>query len=134
MALSQEQIAEQQRALLKRARKPVRARGLVAGPAERMNRLEAAYAEHLLSRMIDGDVADFEFAALKFRLANRSWYTPDFLVTRPDGTLELHEVKGHMQDDAAVKLRLMPRLWWRFRLFVVRRARRGSWTIEERTG
>lgn len=132
MALTQEQIkAEQER--IRKMMPPTQARGRTTHRPDRMNLLERQYAEHLLSRMIDGEVRDFWFEAIKVRLADRCWYTADFLVQRTNGTLEIHETKSHMEDDAAVKLRLMPTLWWTFKLFIVRRVKGGGWTVEERT-
>lgn len=133
MALTPEQIRVQQERILANMKAP-RARGRAQAPERKgMNKTERAYAQHLLCRMLDGDVAWFEFEAVKFRLADRSWYAPDFIVMRSDGMLELHEVKGAMEDDAAVKLRLMPRLYSMFRLFIVRARKGGGWDLEERT-
>lgn len=131
MALSPEQIAaEQQRILAEIGRKSGKGRVQSHTP-DRMNALELAYAEHLLARMVDGDVVRFDFESLKLRLGPRCWYTVDFLVQRSDGSLEIHETKGHMRDDAAVKLRITEGLWYPFRLFVVRR-KRERWVLEER--
>lgn len=123
--------AEQQRLL--GGGKPVtgQARGRVGHTQERMNKLERAYADHLNLRIACGEVACYDFEAVKFRLANKCWYTVDFLVQLPCGELQAHETKGWLEDDAAVKLRLMPRIWGAFRLFLVRR-KGGAWEIEER--
>lgn len=72
----------------------------------RMNKTEEAYAQHLELRRQAGEINAFAFEPLKLRLANRTWYSIDFLVQFPDGTLQAHEVKGHMEDDAAVKLKV----------------------------
>jgi hypothetical protein len=124
--------AEQQRLLGGGTPVAGKARGRVGHTQERMNKLERAYADHLNLRIACGEVACWDFEAVKFKLANRCWYTVDFLVQLPDGTLELHECKGFLEDDAAVKLRLMPRIWGAFRLFIVRR-KGGAWEIEERS-
>lgn len=129
--LTQEEIAARRRRMLPNVLP--RARGRTSGGDQsRMNRTEAAYGEYLLARMVDGDLVWFEFSPMKFRLADRSWYTPDFIVMRPGGELEAHEVKGHMEDDAAVKLRVFARLYPMFRLFLVRRAKH-TWKITERS-
>jgi hypothetical protein len=41
----------------------------------------------------------------------------------PDGLIEAHETKGHMEDDAAVKIRLFASLF-PFPVFVVKRSGR----------
>lgn len=60
----------------------------------RMNKGEAAYALQLDQRIAAGHVAAWWFEFVTIRLADETHYRPDFLVQLPDGTLELHEVKG----------------------------------------
>lgn len=45
------------------------------------------------------------FEGIKLKLADKTYYTPDFFLMRSDGTLECHEVKGHWEDDARVKIK-----------------------------
>jgi hypothetical protein len=59
-----------------------------------MNKTEAAYAQQLEDRKRVGDVAWWKFEGIKFRLADSTFYSPDFAVMLADGTLECHEVKG----------------------------------------
>lgn len=99
-----------------------------------MNKLEAAYAVHLDTLKAAGEVADWKFESIKLRLADRTWYTPDFCVMEPDGSLRFDETKGFLRDDAAVKLKVAAEQypWFRFRL-VKQRARKqgGGWDIKE---
>lgn len=82
--------------------------GLGAEPLDRgMNKLETAYAEHLAAELHAGRVLWFAFEPLKLRLAGKTFYTPDFLVQLADRSLELHEVKGHWEDDARVKIKVV---------------------------
>lgn len=70
---------------------------------DRMNKTEAAWAIRLES---DADVAAWWFGAVKFRLADRSWYTPDFVVQVQDGRFIVYETKGpYIREDAMVKFR-----------------------------
>lgn len=62
--------------------------------AQRMNKGEAAYAGHLDALRAAGSVTAWWFEFVTLRLADDTHYRPDFLVLRPDGALELHEVKG----------------------------------------
>lgn len=71
-----------------------------------MNKTEAAYAARLESLKLAGEIADYRFECLKLRLADNTFYTPDFMVLRPDGAFEVHEVKGHWEDDARVKIKV----------------------------
>lgn len=66
----------------------------------RMNKTEAAYAEHLTRAGLE-----WKFEAMKLRLADRTWYCPDFLVI--DRDLAFHEVKGgFIREDAWIKFKV----------------------------
>lgn len=71
-----------------------------------MNKTEAAYSDHLELLKRAGEVAWYAFEAVKLRLADNTFYTPDFAVMAKDGVIELHEVKGFWQDDARVKIKV----------------------------
>jgi hypothetical protein len=72
-----------------------------------MNKTEQAYADLLeRNKLYVGDFVWWAFEAMKFKLAPNTFYTPDFVVMLDDGTIELHEVKGHWEDDARVKIKV----------------------------
>lgn len=71
-----------------------------------MNKLEAAYAARLESLKLAGEIADYRFECIKLRLADKTFYTPDFMVLMPDFSFEMHEVKGFWEDDARVKIKV----------------------------
>ena len=60
--------------------------------AARMNKTEAEYARMLDASMQAGQILFWRFEAVKVRLADATFYTPDFLVLNAAGELELHEV------------------------------------------
>lgn len=72
----------------------------------RMNGTEKAYAQHLELLKRAGEVAYYSFDDINLRLADKTFYKPDFLVMRSDGQLEIHEVKGFWTDDALVKIKV----------------------------
>lgn len=73
----------------------------------RMNKAEAEYAAMLDLEQKAGGITYWRFEAMKIRLADNTFYTPDFLVMRADRSLEFHEVKGNfIMDDAKVKLKV----------------------------
>lgn len=80
-------------------------RGVRRKPGE-MNGLESRYAKYLEEQRLLGTVLWYEFDCVKLRLADKTFYTPDFLVLMSDLTLEVHEVKGHWEDDARVKVKV----------------------------
>ena len=76
-----------------------------------MNKSEANYAKHLELRKQAGEILWLKFEGLKFRLADNTFYTPDFAVMRADGVLEMHEFKGRWMDDARVKIKVAAELY-----------------------
>lgn len=70
---------------------------------------------------------------LKFRLAGRTWYAPDFVFWVSQGTTPVCvEIKGFMRDDAAVKLKVAAESYPEFRWLLVR-ACKGGWDVREVT-
>lgn len=70
----------------------VKARGIARVPA--MNGTEKAYATHLDSSRLAGEVLWYAFQPISLRLAADTWYRPDFLVLAADLGLSCVEVKG----------------------------------------
>jgi hypothetical protein len=98
-----------------------------------MNKTEAAYAATLDQRRTAGEVAWFKFEGIKLRLADNTFYTPDFFVMLADGALEAHEVKGYWQDDARAKIKIAADLY-PLRFIAIRaKAKKegGGWITEE---
>jgi len=71
-----------------------------------MNKLETRYAAELEARRLAGEIASWSFEPEKLRLADRTFYEPDFRVVLADGLIEFHEVKGFWEDDARVKVKV----------------------------
>lgn len=97
-------------------------------PSGQMNKTEAAYAAHLESRKRDGDVLWYRFEGVKLRLADKTFFDVDFPVMRRDGTMEMHEVKGFMRDDANVKIKVAAGMY-PFKFIIVRKAKIG-WNMQ----
>nr|DAN78222.1 MAG TPA: Endonuclease [Caudoviricetes sp.]DAY12502.1 MAG TPA: Endonuclease [Caudoviricetes sp.] len=98
-----------------------------------MNKTEAAYAAHLEELKQQGSVLWYEFESVKLRLADNTFYTPDFAVMRADGEMEMHEVKGFWQDDARVKIKVAADKF-PFRFIAIKAESKkngGGWKVEE---
>ena len=95
-----------------------------------MNKTEQAYRDYLELHKRDGLIREYRFEAVKLRLANRTFYTPDFMVITNDNTIELHEVKGFWEDDARVKIKVAAEQHWWFK-FVAIQKKGGGWKVEE---
>jgi len=74
--------------------------------AGQMNKTEALYAEDLRTREIAGEIVWWKFEGVKLKLADLTYYSPDFAVMLANGQIELHEVKGFWRDDARVKIKV----------------------------
>ncbi len=100
------------------------------------NKTEAAYEAFLQALHAAGDVLWFKFEGVKLRLADNTFYTPDFAVMRRNGQIELHEVKGAAAiflDDAKVKVKVAAEMY-PFRFFVVfpkKKSQGSGWDIKE---
>lgn len=94
-----------------------------------MNGTEMAYSKFLEIQKRAGEVLWFKFEAIKFRLAKATFYTPDFIVMNRDGVLESHEVKGHWEDDARVKIKVAASMY-PFRFIAVKMKGRKRPTLE----
>jgi len=83
---------------------------------EGMNRTERAYANYLATLKLCGEIRDWRFEPFRFKIAGRTFLKIDFLVWLNDGSVELHDTKGHMEDDAAVKIKTVAdqNPWFRF--------------------
>lgn len=98
-----------------------------------MNKTEQAYDAHLAELQHQGQIAWRKFEGIKLRLADNTFYTPDFAVMQPDGEIELHEVKGFWQDDARAKIKIAADMY-PFRFIAVRAKPKkdgGGWAVEE---
>src|SRR6202012_3886890 len=76
--------------------------------AKGQNKTEAMYDSRKLAiGKANGLIKDYAFETMKFRLAKRTWFTPDFPVLLLDYTLALVEVKGgYIREDAMIKLKV----------------------------
>ena len=98
------------------------------------NKTEQAYElEVLKPAMQDGSISWYRFEGVKLRLADNTFYTPDYCVMRSDGTMEMHEVKGFWQDDARVKIKVAADMYPLKFIAVKRQAKKngGGWSTEE---
>jgi hypothetical protein len=98
-----------------------------------MNKTESAYDAALAARKHVGEIAWYRFEGVKLRLADNTFYTPDFAVMLADGAMECHEVKGFWQDDARAKIKIAADQY-PFRFVAVKaKAKKdgGGWAVEE---
>lgn len=98
-----------------------------------MNKTEQAYRDHLEALKHAGEVLWYRFEGVKLRLADNTFYTPDFAVMLANGEMEMREVKGFWADDARVKIKVAADQYpFRFIAVTVKPKKHGGgWAIEE---
>ena len=101
-----------------------------------MNKSEQAYAAHLEWLKGHRSILWYRFEGLKFRLADNTFYTPDFAVLNGDGVLECHEVKGFWAEDARVKIKIAAEMYPIRFVAVKAKAKKdgGGWAVEDFSG
>jgi len=98
-----------------------------------LNKTEMAYKSTLDSLIQSGGLAWYKFEGVKLRLADNTFYTPDFAVMRADGQMEMHEVKGYWLDDARAKIKIAADMY-PFKFIAAKPKTKksgGGWDIEE---
>lgn len=107
-----------------------------------LNKTEEAYQRHLEGQKMLGNVLEYWFEGMKLRLADNTFYTPDFFVLVACGELECHEVKGFKRkdsgaagyyalDDSRVKIKVAAEMYpFRF-VTVFQDPRAKTWHAEE---
>ena len=102
-----------------------------AVPKRQWNKTEEAFSRILDARVRAGEIIDWRFEGITFKLGRDCRYTPDFAVFDSAGRLHLYEVKGgHVRDDAQAKFRMAaaayPCLSWWWAQY-----KKGRWTVEQ---
>ena len=92
---------------------------------EGMNKTEAGYYRYLLSLKNEGKILAVAYECEKLKLARSTYYTPDFRVIKPDGTVEFHETKGFWRDDARVKIKVAATLH-PYKFYIIQKLK-GRW-------
>lgn len=84
---------------------------------EYSSKWELAYSRYLDVLVADGTISRWYYEPIKFNLAMRTTYAPDFMLIYPNGMIEFVEVKGFRREDALVKFKIAasahPEFSWR---------------------
>lgn len=101
-----------------------------------MNGTESAYAELLQIRKLAGEIIDWQFEAITFKLADDTRYTPDFTVYLADGSMEFIDAKGGGPIDpkSLVKIKCAAEKFWMFRFVMEQKQAKkhgGGWKRKE---
>ena len=101
-----------------------------------MNKTEQAYADGLQLRKLAGEIIDFHFEAVTFKLAKDTRYTPDFSIWLADGSMEFVDAKGGgpMDEKSRVKVKCAAEKFPQFQFVIEQRLPKrdgGGWRREE---
>lgn len=99
-----------------------------------MNQTESAYAECLQALKLTGEILDWKFEAVTFKLASDVRYTPDFMVMYADCTIEFVDSKGGGPIDpkSIVKARCAAEMFWMFKFVIEQRLpKKAGWKRTE---
>lgn len=99
-----------------------------------MNNTERARAIDLEAMKRAGQIVTWWFERWTFKLADDVRYTPDFVIQKPDGSLEVEEVKGFWREDARAKVRVfVAQFPFPTRAYSKAKAPRGEWRWDVET-
>lgn len=95
---------------------------------DRMNKTERRYSLRLDAFRMGKEILWWAFESIKFRLADRTWYTPDFVIIRRDKSMEFHEVKGgFIYDDSKVKFKTCREIYSQLGTWRMMQWKGGEW-------
>lgn len=98
-----------------------------------MNGFEWQFYEYLTVLRLDGKLIDVQYESHKYRLADGTWYTPDFYCIGPDNERLIYETKGFRKNirDGLLRLKVVASLYpYDKFLKVTRPAGCVSWQID----
>lgn len=101
-----------------------------------MNGTEKAYAEVLEARKRAGEIVEWWFEAVTFKLAEDTRYTPDFQVLLADQTIEYIDAKGGGPIDpkSLVKIKCAAEKFYQFKFVIEQKLAKklgGKWKRTE---
>lgn len=96
-----------------------------------MNKTESAYASVLEERKRSGEIAEYWYEGIKLRLADKTFYTPDFFIMHVNGELHAVDVKGGwIMETSNVKIKCAAEKY-PFKFFIAQLGKSRQWSITE---
>lgn len=74
--------------------------------AGKMNKLEESYSKLLEEHRLAGKIHLWSFEPMALRLADRTTYTPDFMILDNEGYITFIECKGFWHQSGRIKLKV----------------------------
>lgn len=102
------------------------AKALARPRPRKENRLEIEFELGVLVPVLArGEILSYRPQAVTLRLAEKTTFRPDYMVQAVDRTLWFVDVKGHMEDDAAVKGKVAAEMYPEFHFLWASQGKRG---------
>ncbi len=89
----------------------IRSKGTFRKRTSGMNKLESDFCQTLEDRKRAGEIVWYAYEAINLRLADRTFWKPDFLAMLADGTLVIYECKGFMEGHALVRIKVAAEMY-----------------------
>ena len=98
-----------------------------------MNKTESEYDSMLAMQLKAGFIKWYCFEGMKFRLADKTFYNPDFIIMNDQNQIEVHEVKGFWRDDARVKIKVAAEMYPFIFKAIKKKTKKGGggWEVED---
>jgi hypothetical protein len=91
-----------------------------------MNKTEREFSEILNQALESGEIIRWQFEEVTLKIAPSTRYIPDFLAVLPSGAWQVFEIKGHLEDDAAVKFKAAAEKYPEISFHMLKK-QRGQW-------
>lgn len=129
MAYETVHVDDLMRQLGKTPHRPQRSHGGRGHDGRKMTKIEARMAYELDLQHRAGQIKHWSYQAVKVRLADKTWYCPDFCIHWADGRIEFRETKGYWESDARTKFKVAAELH-QWATFTAWRLVNGAWESE----
>jgi hypothetical protein len=94
-----------------------------------MNKLETKFAGYLENKKLDGQILWYAYEPVRLRLADKTTYTPDFMVMTSNLDIELWETKGFWTSESRIKIKVAAEIY-PFKFYGVQWKNK-KWEIED---
>jgi hypothetical protein len=93
---------------------------------KKMNKTEQLFSKLLEKAQKEGEILRWHFEEVSLKIAPNTRYIPDFVAVLPNGRWQVFEIKGHLEDDAAVKFKSAAAKYPEISFHMIRRSK-GQW-------
>jgi hypothetical protein len=93
---------------------------------KKMNKTEREFSKILEKAKVEGEILRWNFEEISLKIGPNTRYIPDFVAVLPNGRWQIFEIKGHLEDDAAVKFKTAAEKYPEISFHMLRKSK-GRW-------